>query len=143
MVQFDLVGVEDAQEECKVGSHAEEKPGMDCESDGGEDGERARKPSGSAMWCPTCRSRIGADTVWLACVAGRGLEQRHQKHPGHDDQHPFVCIDCGYLSGDATPMLVAKDRVESQGAADSYAVEKPAVWVDALDSTQVTIRSDG
>ena len=39
-----------------------------------------RKPSGNAMWCRTCRSEIGADIVWP------------------------------YLSGDATPMLVAKDR---------------------------------
>ena len=41
MVGFDLGGV-DAQEECKVGPHAEEEPNMDCESDGGEDGERVR-----------------------------------------------------------------------------------------------------
>ena len=31
------------------------------------------------------------------CVAGRLLERRHQKHPGHDDQPPLVCIRCGYL----------------------------------------------
>ena len=43
-------------------------------------------------------------------VAGWGLERRHQRHPGHDDQNPLVCIDYGYMSGDATPMLVAKDR---------------------------------
>ena len=42
VVGFDLGGVEDAQEECKVGPHAEEEPNMDCESDGGEDGERVR-----------------------------------------------------------------------------------------------------
>ena len=45
-VEFDLGGVEDAQEECKVGPHAEEEPAMprnmDCESGGGEDGERVR-----------------------------------------------------------------------------------------------------
>ena len=77
---------------------------------------------------------------------------RHQKHPGHDDPFPLACIDSGCLSGDATPMLVAKDRrtgmvfalsVERKGAADPHAVEKLAEWVDALDSTQVTIRSDG
>ena len=32
VVGFDLGGVEDAQEECKVGPHAEEEPNMDCES---------------------------------------------------------------------------------------------------------------
>ena len=42
VVGFDLGGVEDAQEECKGGPHAEEEPNMDCESDGGEDGERVR-----------------------------------------------------------------------------------------------------
>ena len=42
MAGFDLGGVEDAQEECKVGQHAEEEPNMDCESDGGKDGERVR-----------------------------------------------------------------------------------------------------
>ena len=76
------------------------------------------------------------------CVAGRCVERRHQKHPGHDDQYPLVYIDYGYLSGDATPMLVAKDLrtgmvfapVEREGAADPHAVEK---------STQVTIRRDG
>ena len=50
---------------------------MDCESDCGKDGERVRllpslahdrKLSGSAMWCPTWRSGIGADIVWLAGV---------------------------------------------------------------------------
>ena len=107
-----------------------------------------RKPSGNAMWCRTCRSEIGADIVW----PGRGLERRHQRHPGHDDQYPLVCIDYGYLSGDATPMLVAKDRrtgmvfalpVERKGAADPHAVEQLAAWVDMLGSSQVAIRSDG
>ena len=65
-------------------------------------------------------------------------------HPGHDDQFPLVCIDHGYLSGDATPKLATKDlSVERKGAADPHAVEKLAEWVDALGFTQVTIRSDG
>ena len=42
VAEFDLGGVEDAQEEYKVGSHAEEEPDVDCEIDGGEDGERVR-----------------------------------------------------------------------------------------------------
>ena len=86
------------------------------------------------------------------CVPGRGLERRHQRHPGHDDQYPLVCIDNGHLSGDATPMLVAKDRrtgmvfalpVERKGAADPHAVEQLAAWVDMLGSSQMAIRSDG
>ena len=107
-----------------------------------------RKTSGNAMWCRTCRSEIGAGH----CVAKRGLERRHQRHPGHDDQYPLVCLDYGYLSGDATPILVAKDRrtgmifalsVERKGAADPHAVEQLAAWVDMLGSSQMAIRSDG
>ena len=85
------------------------------------------------------------------CVAGRGLERRHQ-HPGHDDQYPLVCIVGGHLSLDVTPMLVVQDRrtgmvfalpVERKGAADPHAGEKLAEWVVVLRSTQVTMRSDG
>ena len=86
------------------------------------------------------------------CVVGRSLERRHQRHPGHDDQYPLVCIDYGYLSGVVTPMLVAKDRRtgmvfalsdERKGAADPHTVEQLAAWVDMLGSSQVAIRSDG
>ena len=34
VAECDLGDVEDAQEECQVGPHAEEEPDMDCESDG-------------------------------------------------------------------------------------------------------------
>ena len=133
VVGFDLGGV-DAQEECKVGPHAEEEPDMDCESDGGEDGERVRllpKPRtpSKAEWERHVVSHMPFRDFCRHCVARRGLERRHQRHPGHDDQHPVVCIDCGCLSGDATPMLVAKDRrigmvfalpVERKGAADPH-----------------------
>ena len=97
-----------------------------------------RKPSGNAMWCRTCRSETGADNVWPGGVS--------------DDQCPLVCTDYGYLSGDATPMLVAKDRrtgmvfalsVERNGAADPHAVEQLAAWVDMLGSSKMAIRSDG
>ena len=106
-----------------------------------------RKSSGNAMWCRTCRSEIGADIVWPG-----GSRTSASEAPGHDDQYPLVCIDYGYLSGDATPMLVAKDRrtgmvfalpVERKGAADPHAVEQFAAWVDMLGSSQVAIRSDG
>ena len=146
VVGFDFGGVEDAQEECKVGPHAEEEPNMDCGSDGGEDGERVRllpkscTPS-KAEWERHVVSLMPF-TVWCRhCVAG-SLERWHQRHPGHDDQYPLVCIDYGYLSGDATAMLVAKDRrtgmvfalpVERKGAADPHAVEQLAAWVDVLE----------
>ena len=161
VAESDLGGVEDVQEECKVGPHAEEGPAMprnmDCESDGGEDGERVRllprpRTPSKAEWERHVVSHMPFRDWCRHCVAGRGLERRHQKHPGHDDQYPFVCIACGHLSGDATPMLVAKDRrtgmvfalpVETKGAADPHAVEKLAEWVDVLGSTQVTIHSDG
>ena len=49
-----------------------------------------------------------------------------------------MCIDCGYLSGDAAPTLVAKDHrtglVFVLRAAHPHAVEKLAEVVDALDS---------
>ena len=157
VVGFDLGRVEDAQEECKVGPHAEEQPNMDCESDGGEDGERVRllpKPGtpSKAEWERHVESHMPFRDWCRHCVAERGLERRHQRHPAHDDQYPLVCIDYGYLSGDATPMLVAKDRrtgmvfvltVERKGAADPHAVEQLAAWVDMLGSSQVATRSDG
>ena len=157
MFEFHLGIVEDAQEECKVGPHAEEKPDMDCESDGGEDRERVRllpKPRtpSKAEWERHVVSHMPFRDWCRHCVAGTGLERRHQKHPGHDDKNPLVCIDYVYLSGDATPIMVAKNRragmvfalpVEREGAADPQAVEKLAEWVDVLGWTQVTIRSDG
>ena len=71
---------------------------MDCESDGGEDGERVRllprpRAPSKAEW-----ERHVPHVVqdWSRhCVAGGGLERRDQKHPGHDDQYPLVCIDYG------------------------------------------------
>ena len=78
MVEFDLGGLEDAQEECKVGSHAEEEPDMDCESGGGEDGERVgllprpRTPS-KAEWERYVVSHMPFREWCTHCVAGRGL----------------------------------------------------------------------
>ena len=137
---FYLGVVEDAQEDCKVGPHAEEEPNMDCESDGGEDGERVRmlpKPRtpSKAEWERHVVSHMPFRDWCRHCVAGRGLEHRHQRHPGHDDQH-WLWIDYGYLSGDATPMLVAKGRqtgmvfalpVDRTGAADPHAVSARSV----------------
>ena len=76
VVDLDLGGVEDGQGECEFGSHAEEEPAMSrnvvCESDGGEENvpggcrslAHPRTSNGNAMWCLTCRSRIGAGLVW-------------------------------------------------------------------------------
>ena len=100
------------------------------------------------MLCPTCRSGIGADIVWLGGV----LNVDVRSIQGNDDQYPCVCVDYGYLSGEARPLLVAKDRrsgmvfalpVQGKGAADPHAFEKLAEWVDVLGSAQVTVRSDG
>ena len=122
----------------------EEEPDMDCESDGQED-PRPRTPS-KAEWRRHVVSHMPLTDWCRHRVAGRGLERRHQQHPGHDDQYPLVCIEYVYLSGDATPMLVVKDRrtgmvfalpVKRKGAADPHAVEQLAAWVDAA------IRSDG
>ena len=45
------------------------------------------------------------------CVMGRGLERRHLTQSGdRDDDRPRVFADYGHLSGDSTPLLVAKDR---------------------------------
>ena len=83
MVGFDLGGVENAQEDCKVGPHAEEEPNMDCESEEERTENvsgccrslaRHRKPSGNAMWCRTCRSEIGADIVWPGGVSNIGIK---------------------------------------------------------------------
>ena len=61
-------------------------------------------------------------------------------------------IDYGYFAGDATPMLVVKDRlsgmvfamaVEKKGVADPHAVIKRTEWVDAFGSTKVAMRNDG
>ena len=81
--------------------------------------------------------------MWLAGILNVDIR--------HDDQYPLMCIEYGYLSGDATLTMVAKDRrtgmvfalsVERKGAANPHALEKLAEWVDVLGSTQVTIRSD-
>ena len=88
MVAFDL-GVEDGQEECEVGPHAEEEPAMpqsmDCECAGGEDGERTRllsKPRtpSKAEWERHSVSDIPFRDWCRHCVAGK--ERRHQKRPG-------------------------------------------------------------
>ena len=158
VIAFDLGGVGDAREDCKVGPHAEEVPDMDWreleERTENVSGccrglTRLRKPSGSAMWCLTCPSRSAADAVWLT---GGDFNVDIRSIQGTMINIHLCVLSKEYLSGDATPMLVAKGRrtgmavalpVERKGAADQHAVGKLEAWVDVLGSTQVTTRSDG
>ena len=82
-----------------------------------------RKPSGNALWCLTCRSRIGAGGVWLEEVLNVDI-----RNIPRDDQFPLECIDHVYLSVDTTPMqMVLALSVERKGAADTRSGRDPAV----------------
>ena len=84
---------------------------------------------------------------------GRGLERRHLTQSGEsDDDRPRVFADYGYLSGDSTPLLVAKDRrtamtfaaaVSMKGGSDPHAARLLAKWIDGLLCQEVTVRTDG
>ena len=141
----------------KSGSVAGGERGDD---EGMEDGEQPRAKPLMAPRSPTKEewekhsvSHIPFRSWCPHCVAGRGLERRHHRGSGADqDNQPYVSLDYGYLAGDATPILVAKDRwsgmvfamaVERKGAADPHAVIKLTEWIDALGSMKVAIRSDG
>ena len=59
------------------------------------------------------------------CVTGRGLERRHLTQSGdRDDDRPNVFAVYGYLSGDSTPLLVAKDRRTGMTFAAAVSDEK-------------------
>ena len=87
------------------------------------------------------------------CVMGRGLERRHLTQSGdRDSDRPRVFADHGYLSGDSTPLLVAKDRrtgmtfaaaVSMKGGGDPHAASLLAKWIDGLGCQEVTVRTDG
>ena len=86
------------------------------------------------------------------CVMGRGLERRHLTQSGdRDDDRPRVFADYGYLSGDPTPLYVAKDRrtgmtfaaAVSMKGGDPQAARLLAKWIDALGCQEVTVRTDG
>ena len=82
----------------------------------------------------------------------RGLERRHLMQSGdRDDDRPRVFADYGYLSGDSTPPLVAKDRrtrmtfaaaVSMKGGSDPHAARLLAKWIDGLGCQEVTVRTD-
>jgi len=84
---------------------------------------------------------------------GRGLERRHERGArGESDSRPYIFADHGYLSGDSTPLLVAKDRtsemvfaaaVSRKGASDLHVARMLAKWIDSLGSPTVTLRTDG
>ena len=84
------------------------------------------------------------------CVTGRG---RHLTQSGdRDDDRPRVFADYGYLSGDSTPLSVAKDRrtgmtfaaaVSMKGGGDPHAARLRAKWIDGLGCQEVTVRTDG
>ena len=63
-----------------------------------------------------------------------------------------VFADYGCLSGDSTPLLVAKDRrigmtfaaaVSMKGGGDPHAARLLAKWIDGLGCQEVTVRTDG
>ena len=69
-----------------------------------------------------------------------------------DDDRLRVFADNGYLSGDSTPLLVAKDRrtgmtfavaVSMKGGGDQHAARLLSKWIDGLGCQEVTVRTDG
>ena len=78
---------------------------------------------------------------------GRGLVRRHLTQGGdRDDDRLRVCADNGCLSGDSTPLFVAKDRrtaVFTKGGGDPHAARLLAKWIDGLGCQEVTVRTDG
>ena len=104
--------------------------------------EREEHDVSHVLYRPWCRF----------CVMGKGLERRHLTQSGdRDDDRLRVFADYGYLSGDSTPLLVAKDRrsgmtfaaaVSMKGGGDQHA-RLLAKWIDGLGCQDVTVRTDG
>ena len=70
-----------------------------------------RSPS-KMLWEKHVVSHIPFRCWCRHCVAGRWTERRHLGRKGAElDQQPYISIDYGYYAGNATPMLVAKDRL--------------------------------
>ena len=73
---------------------------------------------------------------------GRGQERRHLTQSGNrDDDRPRVSADYGYLSGNSTQLLVAKDRrtgmtfaaaISMKGGGDPHVARLLAKWIDGL-----------
>ena len=96
--------------------------------------------------CLTCPIALGVDSVLRA----GGLERRHLTQiVDQDDDTRSVFVNYGYLSGDSTPLLVAKDRctgmtfaaaVSMKGGGDPHAARVLAIWIDGLGCQEVTVR---
>ena len=109
---------------------------------------------------PTKTEREEHDVSHVPCrpwyrfgLMGRRLEGRRLTQSGDRyDDRPRVFADCGYLSGDSTPLLVAKDRrtgmtfaaaVSMKVGGDPHAARLLAKWIDGLGCQEVTVRTDG
>ena len=83
----------------------------------------------------------------------RDWRDAHLTQSGDRDQNrPRVFADYGYLSGDSTPLSVAKDTrtgmtfaaaVMMKGGSDPHAARLLAKWIDGLECQEVTVRTDG
>ena len=102
--------------------------------------EREEHDVSHVPYRPWCRS----------CVMGKGLERRHSGD--RVDDRPRVLADYGFLNGDSTPLLVAKDRRavvtfaaagSMKGGSDPHAAHLLAKWIDGLRCQEVTVRTDG
>ena len=75
-----------------------------------------------ARWsgdCRTTRSAVGAGSALQDGGLSVGISG------GRADEQPYISIDYGYLAGDATPVLVVKDRLS--GMVFAMAVERKGV----------------
>ena len=83
----------------------------------------------------------------------RGLERRRLTQTGgRDGGRARVFADYGYLSGDSTPLLIAKDSrigmvfaaaVSEKGGGDPHAARQLAKWIDGLGCQEGTLRTRG
>ena len=97
-------------------------------------------------------SHVPCRTWCRFCVMCRGLERHHLTQSGdRDGDRPRVFANYGYLCGDSTSLLVAKDRrtgmtfaaaVSMKGAGDPHAARLLSKWIDGLVCQEVTVRTD-
>ena len=80
----------------------------------------------------------------------------HSEREEHDVSHvpcrPWCRFCYGYLSGDSTPLLAAKERHTGttfaaadlmKGGGDPHAARLLSKWIDGLGCQEVTVRTDG
>ena len=107
----------------------------------------------SRMRRACCVSRALPPLVSILCHGYRTGERRHLTQSGdRDDDRPRVLADYGYLSGDSTPLQVAKDRrtgvtfaaaVVVKGGGDPHAARSLSKWTDGMGCQEVIVRTDG